>query len=294
MNTLLTIFTPTYNRAYILPRCYQSLCRQTCKDFIWLVVDDGSTDNTKHLIDEWKRESIINIQYIYQQNAGKQRAVNTAVRNCKTEFFAFLDSDDFYEDYTVERFIKIFTIIVNNPSVAGVVARRGTPDRKIIGTQYLPYKEFIDNMDRVIKKYKFFGDTCRAYKTNILKEHLYPEIADKFIPEDYMLSSIDQNYDLYFVNEIFSVSEYLTDGYTKNVQKLYKNNPFGVALAYNQLTIARQGFINLTKSIIKYTVWCKRFKIKKPFRLCKNKVAYIAFYPLSILCYILKIPKWFF
>lgn len=294
MKEILTIFTPTYNRAYILSQCYEALCKQTLKDFTWLVVDDGSTDNTKQLIEKWIIEKKINIQYVYQENAGKQRAVNTAVRNCKTKFFAFLDSDDYYEKDTVKRFYDIFEKIYDNPKVAGVVARRGTPDKKIVGTPNLPKKEFIANMDVVVKKYKFFGDTCRAYKIDVLRNHLYPEISDKFIPETYMLSSIDFYFDLYFVNEIFSISEYLSDGYTKNAQELYRNNPNGVALAYNQLTIARQGFVNMVKSIIRYTVWCKKNKIIDSYKNCKNKVAYIIFYPLSYIFYVCKIPKWFF
>ena len=90
----LTIFTPTYNRAYILNKLYESLCVQTCQDFEWLIVDDGSTDNTKELVDTWMGEGRIAIRYVYQQNGGKQRAFNKAVALTNSELFVCIDSDD--------------------------------------------------------------------------------------------------------------------------------------------------------------------------------------------------------
>ena len=80
----LTIFTPTYNRAYCLERAYRSLCRQTCKDFEWLVIDDGSSDNTRKLIEAWKQEGIVPMRYIYQDNQGMHGAHNTALRNIES------------------------------------------------------------------------------------------------------------------------------------------------------------------------------------------------------------------
>lgn len=294
MDKKISVFTPTYNRAYILPQCYSALCKQTCKDFIWLIVDDGSTDNTKNLIDEWINEDKISIRYIYQKNAGKQRAVNKGILNCTTPYFAFLDSDDYYENFTVEKFLSVLEKIKDNPKVAGVLARRGTPDRKIMGNPNLPQKQFIENVDTLIKKYNFSGDTCRAYKADILKQHLYPEIEDKFILESVMLSSIDEKYNLYIINEVFSICEYLTDGYTTNSQRLYKNNPYGYALGINQLTIAKRGFIRKLKAIIVYTIWCWKYKIDEAFKKCKNKKLYVCALPLSVICKLLKIPRWIY
>lgn len=87
MEKKFTVFTPTYNRAHTLVNSYRALCNQTCKDFIWLIIDDGSTDNTSELVNNWKRECIIDIKYIYQSNTGKQRAVNTGIKNCTTPYF---------------------------------------------------------------------------------------------------------------------------------------------------------------------------------------------------------------
>ena len=89
----LTIFTPTYNRAYILPKLYDSLCEQTCQDFDWLIVDDGSTDHTKELVGDWIKEKKISIRYVCQENGGKMRAYNKAVSLTETELFVCIDSD---------------------------------------------------------------------------------------------------------------------------------------------------------------------------------------------------------
>ena len=94
----ITVFTPTYNRAYILPQCYEALKRQTCQDFIWQIVDDGSTDNTRELVDKWIQEGTIEIQYIYQQNKGMFGAHNTGHKNLTTELCIGCDSDDYLFD----------------------------------------------------------------------------------------------------------------------------------------------------------------------------------------------------
>lgn len=292
--TTLSIFTPTYNRAYILKQSYDALCRQTVKDFVWLVVDDGSTDNTDELISLWKKEEKINIKYIKQNNAGKQRAVNTGVLNCDTRYFAFLDSDDYFENETVEKFLLELQKIKDNEKVAGVLARRGNKEKQIIGNSQLPQNKFIENVNTLIKKYNFSGDTCRAYKTDVLRENLYPEIDEKFILEDVMLAPIDRKYDMYIVNEVFSICTYLEDGYTKNSQELYKKNPYGYSLGINELTLAKRGFLRQVKATILYTTWCWNFKIKKSFENCKNKKMYIIVLPISILCSILKLPKWIY
>lgn len=293
-NFKLTVFTPTYNRAYILPNCYQSLCNQTNKDFHWLIVDDGSTDNTAELVKNWVNEGIISIQYIYQKNAGKQRAMNTAIKSCQTEIIADLDSDDCYLPETVAKILECFGEISNNTKVAGIIGRRSDSNGKIIGSNNIPEGKYIANYDRLLGKYGYFGDTNRAYKTKILAQYLFPEIEDKFIPEDVMWSKVDQKYDLYIVNQSFAVSEYLADGYTKNTAKLYKQNPLGVQLSYNQLMLSNRGIkYNMIASVM-YTTWSWKCKMKNSFLNCQNKKRYLLALPISLLCTIIKYPAWIY
>lgn len=294
MNIEFTVCTPTYNRAHTLPKSYLALCNQTCKDFIWLIVDDGSQDNTKVLVDKWIKENRITIQYVYQENAGKQRAINTGIMNCTTKYFGFLDSDDYYCNDTVEKFISLFHEIESQSKIAGIMARRGTDKHSPIGSKSLPKDKFIINFDKLIAKYNFYGDTCRAYYTSVLRKHLYPEIKDKFILESKMLSSIDQKYDLLVIDEVFSISEYLDDGYTKNEKKLYHNNPYGYALGIGQITAAKRGFMRQIKYTLMFTVWCKIYHIDNAYEITANRFLYCLMYPFSQLCYLIKWPSWFF
>lgn len=289
-----TVFTPTYNRAHTLIASYEALCRQTEKAFVWLIVDDGSTDNTRELVGRWQFENKITIQYVWQENAGKQRAVNTGVKACTTKFFGFLDSDDYYCDDTVERFLYALHSIEDNPKVAGIMARRGEEKDTPIGSDKLPAGRWIANFDDLIKRYRFYGDTCRAYKTTVLMNYLYPEIDDKFILESVMLSAIDQEYDLFVINEVFSISTYRSDGYTKNSSALYRKNPVGYALGIGQLTISNRGFLRRIKYTIMFSVWCKKHKIKNPYEMIKNKRLYLLLYPIAILAYLFKYPKEYF
>ena len=104
---IITVFTPTYNRAYTLHKCYESLKRQTNKNFIWLIIDDGSSDNTKDLVKEWIEENKISIKYIYQDNKGMHGAHNTAYENITTELNICIDSDDYMPEDSIEKIKKI-------------------------------------------------------------------------------------------------------------------------------------------------------------------------------------------
>lgn len=288
----ITIFTPTYNRGYILEECYKSLCNQTNKEFIWLIVDDGSKDNTNKLVNKWQCEKKINIEYIYKKNGGKYTAVNVGIKDCKTDYFAFLDSDDCYTDSTVEEFYNLIDILDKKDNLAGIVARRKNNNNEVIGRK-LDINEILEiNFNKLVAKYKFYGDTCRIYKKSILLKYLYPNIAEKFIPENVMLSKIDQEYDIIFLNKALSISEYLLDGYTKSYTKLLRDNPIGFSLSLLQEINSTKNIFKKIKGILAYTNWCWRKKIQKKFLKIEDKFLYIILLPLSIIIYFLGIPSW--
>mgnify|MGYP002660573225 FL=1 len=200
---LITIFTPTFNRKEQLKVLYASLCNQTNKDFIWLIVDDGSTDNTEELVSEWQKQNIIEIKYIKQKNGGKYKAVNTGVIECTTELFGFVDSDDYFLPDTVETFLNEWSAVKNKNRVAGIVGRRQTNKNKIVGKQF-EFDKKITNENKLLKKYGYYGDTCRMYRTDILRKNLYPNIEEKFIPEHVMLTPINNKYHILFLNRQIS------------------------------------------------------------------------------------------
>ena len=231
---LLTVFTPTYNRAYILPQLYESLKRQTNKNFCWLIVDDGSSDNTSDLVEGWKSEGLIDIEYIYQQNGGKMRAHNTGVKNCKTELFVCVDSDDYLADNAVELILSHSGECINNQHISGIVAYRANQtDKKLLSTFNLNAKE--STLTGLYDK-GFKGETSLVFKTDVLKNYLFPEIeGEKFITEHFVYFQIDQKYKMLILPQPLIVGEYLTDGYTKSLLKLKKNNPKGYIMYYDML-----------------------------------------------------------
>lgn len=222
---IICVFTPTYNRAYILSRLYESLCRQTSSAFEWLIVDDGSTDNTQNMISKWIEEGKISIRYFKQENGGKQRAHNYGVAKCDMELFACVDSDDFVSDDFVEEHIKKWEQVRDNEKIGGLVSLKGDLRGKPLGTNFPDNIEHIA-WDQLCSRYKFRGDVTQVYKTSILRKYpFWVADGEKFIGEGYVYSQISQMYEVAILPKVLMYCEYLPDGYSKNVRKLMKNNP---------------------------------------------------------------------
>lgn len=224
----LTVFTPTYNRAHIIIRTYESLCRQTCKDFEWLVVDDGSTDNTRELVQSWQKENNISIRYIYQQNQGMHSAHNTAYRNILTELNTCIDSDDYMPDDAVEKIVSFWEEFGSN-EYAGFMGLDQAVGSDIIGKKFpegLKETTLLDYYERGGQ-----GDKKLVYRTNVIK--LYPEYpvfpGEKYVGLAYKYHLIDQDYKLLTMNEVLCMVEYQTDGSSMNMFRQYWNNPRGWA-----------------------------------------------------------------
>lgn len=224
----LTVFTPAYNRAHTIGRTYESLCRQTCKDFVWLVVDDGSSDNTRELVEHWIAEGKISIRYIYQKNQGMHGAHNTAYRNISTELNTCIDSDDFMPDDAVEKILTFWRQHGSN-QVAGIVGLDVTQDGKVIGTP------FPDGMKTTTLQ-GFYnaggkGDKKMVYRTEVINK--YPEYplfeGERYVGLAYKYMLIDQDYELLTLNEPLVIVEYQQDGSSFNMFKQYWNNPRGFA-----------------------------------------------------------------
>ena len=222
----LTIFTPAYNRAHTIGRTYASLCRQTSKDFCWLVVDDGSVDNTKELVAKWIEEDKIPIRYIYQQNQGMHGAHNTAYRNIDTELNTCIDSDDYMPDDAVEKIIS-FWEKYGSEKYAGIVGLDKTHNGGIIGTRF-PLK-MRETTLQGFYEHGGSGDKKLVYRTDVINE--YPEYpifeGEKYVGLAYKYMLIDQDYPLLAINEPLVIVDYQDDGSSINMYKQYWNNPKG-------------------------------------------------------------------
>lgn len=227
MTKTLTVFTPSYNRAYTLHLCYESLKRQSSKDFVWLIIDDGSTDNTRELVDKWISEGEITICYHYQENQGMHGAHNTAYELIDTELNVCIDSDDYMLDDAVEKII-LFWQKYGSDKYAGIVGLDAKPDGEIIGTR-MPEDIEESTLSRLYTCYKVKGDKKLVYRSDITRKcppyPLFP--GERYCPLSYKYVLIDQELPLLILNEVLCYVEYLPDGSSLNMIKQYVHNPRG-------------------------------------------------------------------
>ena len=223
----LTVFTPTYNRAKLLERCYQSMKRQTCKDFTWLIVDDGSEDNTEQLVKKWIcTTSEFRIQYIYKNNGGLHTAYNSAIEVIETPLCVCIDSDDFMPDTAVEMILDFWHKRGSN-QYAGIVGLDFDTNNHCIGDP-LPEQKSVNLIDLLIGKYPIKnGD-----RTNVVRTELYKKYApmksyagEKYFNPHYMHLQISQEYDFLVLNKNLRYVDYQSGGMTDSILKQYRNSP---------------------------------------------------------------------
>ena len=273
----LTIFTPAYNRAHTLPRTYESLLSQDCKDFIWLVVDDGSQDNTAELVRQWQaQDNGFEIQYIYKENGGMHTAHNTAYENIHTELNTCIDSDDRLASGAVNK-IKAAWEQMRDRGYAGLIALDSDFQGHIIG------KGFPDNLkETTLGEYYAqggSGDKKLIYRTDIITSvPPYPVFeGEKYVGLVYKYTLIDQKYKLGVLNDVICEVEYQADGSSGTMWKQYLKNP--------------KGFAFLRKTAMTYPVSTKRLVIDcihycSSSQIAKNH-AYVRESPrklLTVLC----------
>ena len=225
----LTVFTPAYNRAHTLPRTYESLLKQNNKDFIWLIIDDGSSDNTEELVREWQsRENGFEIEYIKKENGGMHTAHNTAYENIHTELNVCIDSDDCMADNAVEKILSKWAR-VRNKGYAGIIALDTDFEGNVIGKGFEA-----DIRETTVSGYYALGgagDKKLIYRTDVINQYPpYPVFeGEKYVSLAYKYRLIDQDYRMAVLDEVVCNVEYQPDGSTNNMFKQYLNNPKGFA-----------------------------------------------------------------
>lgn len=226
---LLTVFTPAYNRAHTLQRTYESMRQQNCKKFIWLIVDDGSQDNTRELVSQWmQQDNGFEIRYVYKDNGGMHTAHNAAYVNIDTELNTCIDSDDCLAPGAVEKILKKWEE-VREMGYAGIIGLDSDMNGNIIG------KGFPGNLTEttVIGYYAAggSGDKKMVYRSDVIKA--YPEYpvfeGEKYVSLSYKYRLIDQKYKMAVLNDVLVNVEYQPDGSTGTMWKQYLKNPKGFA-----------------------------------------------------------------
>ncbi len=224
MNKLVTFFTPTYNRAHILHRCYESLCAQPNYNFKWLIVDDGSKDNTGEIVSKWmEQESRFEIQYIYKENGGLHTAFNTAVEAADTEVFVCFESDDVFTPDAMPIIERIWSEIRDSKCV-GFISLCKDFKGHLIGEEYPDnVKTTLYYKHRDIAK----GDKQYVFRTAALKQ-VFPMksyTGERYFDPKYRFFSLDEIGPFAVTNEVFDLVEYQPEGLTNSIIHQYYNSP---------------------------------------------------------------------
>lgn len=225
----LTVFTPAFNRAHTLPRTYASLRAQKCRDFVWLIVDDGSSDNTAELVREWQEhDNRFEIRYIYKENGGMHTAHNTAYTCIDTELNVCIDSDDCLAENAVENILRKWNQ-VKDLGYAGIIGLDSDLEGNLIG------KGFPEGMTETTLSGYYAsggsGDKKLVYRTDVINQYPpYPVFdGERYVALAYKYRLIDQNYKLAVLNEVLCNVEYQADGHSTGMWKEYARSPRGFA-----------------------------------------------------------------
>lgn len=232
MEKLITFFTPTYNRADILHRCYESLQNQSSYDFDWLIIDDGSTDNTREVVQEWiDSETRFKISYIYKENEGMYSGYNKALEVVNTPLIVCFESDDRFTPDTMDIVKRNWTIIKDDDSLIGFMTPCILEDGSHVGDFFPENVKRMHHYDRYLK-YHLSGDKTFVHKTQVLKrEAPMPTFkGEKCLNPIYIMYECDKYGYMLVSNEAFCVAEYRPGGMTDTVVWQYYNSPNSFAL----------------------------------------------------------------
>ena len=243
----LTVFTPTYNREKLLFRCYESMKRQTNKNFIWMIIDDGSTDHTAKMVNEWVQiPQEFSIEYYYKENGGLHTAYNEAIEHIHTELCVCIDSDDFMPDDAVEK-ILAFWEQNGSDKYAGIVGLDYDLNGNLIGDPF-PEQKSINLIDLFVGRYPIKnGDRTNVVRTELYRKYAPMEIfpGEKNFNPHYMHLQISQKYDFLVMNENLRFVEYQAGGMSDSILKQYKNSP-------NSFAKIRELYLGFPNSSIKF------------------------------------------
>lgn len=251
----ITILTPTYNRASLLPRLFDSLLRQTNKDFEWIVVDDGSTDDTREVVANLKEKcgGAFLMGYVYKANGGKHMAINIGAERARGELLFIADSDDLLTDDALETVANSWHDISDDKSFAGIAGLDITMDtREVIGSG-LPQEHIDCNAIDIRYRHHVTGDMKEVFRTEVLREFQFPEFAgERFCPEQLVWFRMARRYRLRYINKPIYIADYQPDGITAGITRARMRNPSASMLTYAELTECPVPFLVKVKAAINF------------------------------------------
>lgn len=286
MKKELTVITPTYNRGYILNDCYRSLKEQTNMRFIWTIIDDGSTDNTEELVQQWKEEELLEVRYYKKDNGGKASALNYAFDVLDTKYWVCLDSDDTFSYNAIEMALERLSKIENDTRYCGILALRTKKNGIPVGGKRIPEEVKEATLFELATKYKLKTEYIEFYTTNITKAYRFPIIpGEKFISPAYLSHELNKEYKFIVDHNTYCYCEYLADGLTKNKLEIIKKNPVGYTLIIKQGFEKSEGFFNKSKRCIKYISGSMLSGDENFIKNSPHKLMTTLYYPVGWLAY---------
>lgn len=279
----ISIITPVFNRADLIPILYNSLIRQGSYEFEWIVVDDGSIDNIKKIIQNLQNEAPFSIKFISKVNGGKHTALNVGIENSSGSWIFIVDSDDYLSDDAINIIQKDLRKTYDINCAGLIYLKAFSSNKTVIGTGFLKDQVYNEELAGSI------GDKAMVFKSAVLKSHLFPVYDEEnFITEAYVWNSILQDSYLLFQDNVIYFAEYLEGGLTHGYQNLLKNNEKGTLdFVLKNLQLRRKG-LNIYKQTVYHFMPICHFK---NLRLLKLKTSLSTFAIFLILIALSKIKK---
>lgn len=290
----LTIFTPTYNRAHTIERTYHSLCRQSCKEFDWLIIDDGSTDNTASIVKAWVAENKIPIRYVYKENGGLYTGYNVAYSLIESELCVCVDSDDYMPDDAVEKIYRCW-IERGGEQYAGLIGLDFHLDGTPIGGHFPTGLDDVWFMDLYIKKLHL-GDVKPVLRTDLMKT-VAPMVGfegEKNFNPAYMMMQVCDRYPILLLNENLCFVDYQTglDSMSAGIWKQYRNSPHSFQKQrILELQLVHNSWKNRIRVAIHYVASSLIAHDKGWLRKSPKKWITLLVSPMSLVLYLLILYK---
>jgi glycosyltransferase involved in cell wall biosynthesis len=282
-----SIITPAYNRGHLLPRLYQSVLAQTYQPYEFIVVDDGSSDNTAQVVDAMIRENRLNIKYIRKPNGGMHTAVNAGALAASGDMVVVSDSDDYFVPTALERMAFHWAQIPAERRAAflGICGLFKFENGDLVGSRF---PEDIFDSDAIDLKYrhKISGDKIGCILTGIMQAHPHPE-EYRYVRNSIAWTRMALKYQTRYVNEIFAVKEYLANGQTDKRRLIDVQNARSSLLGIAELINSRRTF-DLMDSYKFYANYIRYsldggVKMSDQVRHLPNKLLYALSLPTGVL-----------
>lgn len=289
----ITVLTPAYNRGKLLEKLYESLCAQDCKDFEWLIVDDGSTDDTSERVEQMKQTANFPIFYYKKENGGKHTALNYAYQFIKTPLTFIVDSDDSLTRDAISYVNEIYKRYKNESDLCGFSFLRGKPDGGYLSTSGVPQDGMKESYVECRINRNIGGDMAEVWYTHCLKEYLFPEFqGEKFLGEDIVWVRMSEKYKMRFFNRVIYVSDYLEDGLTNNRRKHNIKSPNGCVARAEAFLDSDSNIKAKIKAALQYQIYGRfaQIDLSKIYQKTNSKGLFIlCFLPAQILYVIWKV-----